>query len=95
MGFNFFCLFQYFKELFENDALHTLDWDEYDMRRAVTKTPLVSEAEIKRAVQEVYRGFLQPRALLHRLTSTRTLFDFGFYYRGIRSLVGHLLDFKA
>ena len=84
-----------FKELFENDALHTLDWDEYDMRRAVTKTPLVSEAEIKRAVQEVYRGFLQPRALLHRLTSTRTLFDFGFYYRGIRSLVGHLLDFKA
>ena len=64
------------------------------MRRAITKTPLVTEDEIKCAVREVYRGFLQPRAILHRLMSTRTLFDFGFYYRGIRSLLGHLLDFR-
>ena len=83
-----------FKELKAADALHTLDWDEYDMRRAITKTPRVTEAEIKRAIQDVYRGFLQPGALFHRLTSTRTLFDFGFYYRGIRSLIGHLADFR-
>ena len=84
-----------FKELEQADGLVTKDWDEYDMRRAITKTPLVTEAEIKCAIQEVYRGFLQPRALWHRLTSTRTLFDFGFYYRGVRSLIGHLVDFKA
>ena len=84
-----------FKELEASAGLVTKDWDEYDMRRAITKTPLVSEAEIKCAIQEVYRGFLQPGALWHRLTSTRTLFDFGFYYRGIRSLIGHLVDFKA
>ena len=84
-----------FKELEANDGLVTKDWDEYDMRRAITKTPFASEAEIKCAIQEVYRGFLQPGALWHRLTSTRTLFDFGFYYRGIRSLIGHLVDFKA
>ena len=84
-----------FKELKEGDGLNTLDWDEYDMRRAITKTPLASEAEIKCAIQQVYRGFLQPAALWHRLTSTRTLFDFGFYYRGVRSLLGHLLDFKV
>ena len=83
-----------FKELKENDGLTTLDWDEYDMRRQITKTPLVSEDEIKKAVREVYRGFFQPQALLRRLFSTRTLFDFGFYYRGIRSLLGHLLDFR-
>ena len=82
-----------FKELKANDGLNTLDWDEYDMRRAITKTPLVSEDEIKCAIREVYRGFLQPGALWHRLTSTRTLFDIGFYYRGIRSLIGHLVDF--
>ena len=84
-----------FKELEAADGLVTKDWDEYDMRRAITKTPLVSEAEIKCAIQEVYRGFLQPGALWHRLTSTRTLFDFGFYYRGVRSLIGHLVDFRA
>lgn len=84
-----------FKELQASGSLHTQDWDEYDMRRAITKTPLVSEDEIKRAIQSVYMGFLQPRALWHRLTSTRTLFDFGFYYRGVRSLAGHLLDFRT
>ena len=84
-----------FKELEAADGLVTKDWDEYDMRRAITKTPLVTEAEIKCAIQEVYRGFLQPAALWHRITSTRTLFDFGFYYRGIRSLIGHLMDFKS
>ena len=84
-----------FRELKASDGLATLDWDEYDMRRAVTKTPLVSEDEIKKAIRDVYRGFLQPMALLRRLTSTRTLFDFSFYYRGVRSLLGHLLDFKA
>ena len=83
-----------FKQLKESDGLTTLDWDEYDMRRAITKTPLVTEDEIKCAVREVYRGFLQPRAILHRLLTTRNLFDFGFYYRGIRSLLGHLLDFR-
>jgi len=84
-----------FRELKERDGLATLDWDEYDMRRAVTKTPLAGEDDIKRAIREVYKGFLQPRALFHRLTTTRNLFDFSFYYRGIRSLLGHLLDFRA
>jgi len=84
-----------FRELKEKGALNTLDWDEYDMRRAVTATPQVSEDDIKRAVREVYKGFLQPAALLRRLVSTRTLFDFGFYYRGVRSLFGHLVDFKG
>ncbi len=84
-----------FRELKAADGLATLDWDEYDMRRAITKTPLVSETDIKKAIRDVYSGFLQPMALLHRLTSTRTLFDFPFYYRGVRSLLGHLLDFKG
>jgi hypothetical protein len=82
-----------FKELKANDGLATLDWDEYDMRRAITKTPLVSEDEIKCAIRKVYRGFLQPAALWHLFR--RNLFDVGFYYRGFRYLLGHLLDFKG
>ena len=82
-----------FKELQAAEGLTTLDWEEYDMRRAITKTPLVTEAEIKQAVQRVYRGFLQPRALYH--TFRRNLFNLGFYYRGFRYLVGHLLDFNG
>ena len=48
-----------FKELKESDGLTTLDWDEYDQRTAITKTPLASEDDIKTAIREVYRGFLQ------------------------------------
>ncbi len=84
-----------FKELEASGELLTTDWDEYDMRRAVMKTPLATEEEIKAAIREVYRGFLQPGALWHRLTSTRTLFDIGFYVRGIRALAGHLFDFRS
>ena len=84
-----------FNELRQADGLASLDWDEYDMRRAITKTPFATEDEIKCAIRDVYRGFLQPAALWRRLTSTRTLFDFSFYYRGVRSLLGHLLDFRS
>ena len=82
-----------FKELKANDGLATLDWDEYDMRRAITKTPLATEDEIKCAIRKVYRGFLQPAALWHLFR--RNLFNIAFYYRGFRYLLGHLLDFRG
>ncbi len=82
-----------FRELKEKDGLATLDWDEYDQRKAVTKTPLATEEEIKCAIRRVYRGFLQPRALWH--VFRRNLFDFSFYYRGVRYLIGHLMDFRG
>lgn len=82
-----------FKELKAADQLNSLDWDDYDQRMAITKTPHVSEAEIKCAIRQVYRGFLQPRALMHIFANN--LFNFGFYYRGFRYLVGHLMDFKG
>jgi len=82
-----------FKELKANDGLTTLDWDEYDQRKAITKTPLATEAEIKCAIRDVYRGFLQPMALWH--VFRHNLFDIGFYYRGFRYLVGHLADFRG
>ena len=82
-----------FRELKASDGLTTLDWDEYDQRRAITKTPQATEEQIKCAIRSVYRGFLQPCALWH--VFRRNLFDFGFYYRGFRYLIGHLLDFKG
>ena len=82
-----------FRELKANDGLTTLDWDEYDQRRAITRTPLASEDEIKCAIRQVYRGFLQPMALWHLFC--RNLIDVGFYYRGLRYLIGHLMDFRG
>ena len=81
-----------FKELKETDGLATLDWDKYDQRTAITKTPLASEDDIKAAIREVYRGFLQPRAIWHLFR--RNLFDVSFYWRGLKYLKGHLTDFS-
>ena len=83
-----------FKELSVSDGLTSLDWDDYDMRKQIMKTPLVEDGRIQEAVREVYKGFFQIEALLRRIFSTKTIFDFGFYYRGVRSLIGHLVDFK-
>ena len=82
-----------FRELKEAGMLTTLDWDDYDQRTAVTKTPLASESDVKKAIRDVYRGFLQPRALWHLFR--RNLFDLSFYYRGWRYLKGHLTDFSG
>ena len=66
------------------------------VRYAVKTRDLIrKKSAFKAAVRRVYSGFFQPEALLRRLCSFRTLFDFGFYYRGLRSILGHLLDFKG
>ena len=84
----------FFKELDKDGLLVTKDWDLYDMRMSVVKTPHASQEDIKHAIRDVYRGFLQPGAIWHRLTTTRNLFDFSFYVRGVKSLFGHLFDFR-
>lgn len=84
-----------FRELEASDGLTTQDWDAYDMRTQIMKTPLVTEAEIKEAVRRVYAGFFQFEAIARRLFSTKNLFDLKFYYRGFRAILGHLLDFRT
>lgn len=82
-----------FRELDASGGLLTRDWDDYDMRRAVMATPRATEADVKKAVRDVYRGFLAPRALWHQVR--RNLFDLSFYWRGLGYLRGHLLDFSG
>ena len=83
-----------FRELDEQGLLLTHNWDEYDMRTTVMKCPLPEEA-VKCAVREVYKGFLHPETVIRRLFTTRhPVEDLKFYWRGFKSLVGHLRDFK-
>jgi len=83
-----------FKELEAAGALTTHDWDDFDMRMNVMRGN-VSEEDIKKAIRDVYRGFLHPRALWHRLAHTRhPVDDLRYYWRGLHSLTGHLKDFR-
>jgi radical SAM superfamily enzyme YgiQ (UPF0313 family) len=83
-----------FRELQAKGQLLTQNWDDYDMRTAVMQAP-VSEEFIKAAVRRVYRAFLHPETIARRLLTTHDPFaDLAFYWRGFRSLIGHLRDFR-
>lgn len=83
-----------FKEMEASGVLATHDWDDFDMRMNVMKGR-VTEEEASQAIREVYRAFLHPKALWHRLVHTRhPIDDLRYYWRGFRSLTGHLKDFR-
>ena len=84
-----------FKDLDERDLLLTRNWDDYDMRMQVMKSG-VPEEFTKGAIRRVYKGFMHPETVIRRLLTTRDLAaDLKFYWRGLRSLIGHLTDFKG
>ena len=83
-----------FRQCDEQGLLTTRDWDDFDMRQAVMRTP-VDDAAIRGAIRRIYRAFFHPRALWNRLLHTRhPVEDVKFYGRGFLSLVGHLRDFR-
>jgi len=83
-----------FRECDEKGILATRDWDHFDMRMNVMKGK-VSEETIKEAIRRVYSSFFHPLAVLNRVLHTRhPVDDIRFYWRGIRSLLGHLRDFR-
>ena len=84
-------LFEYCKE---NNLLKTKDWDDYDMRKPVMKTPL-SEHEITKATQKLYKVFFTPQYILRRLVSIRNFSDLRFIKRGLTKISGHLKDFSS
>jgi len=82
-----------FRECREKGWLLTEDWDAFDMRGPVMQSAL-SACETQAAIRSIYRAFFHPETLLRRLLSTRNpLDDLRFYWRGFKSIAGHLRDF--
>ena len=69
------------------------DYDRYDMREPVMKTPDMTPEEVMALTRRIYRIFLHPRYMFHRLAAVRDLHDLGFLARGARAVFGHLRDF--
>lgn len=83
-----------YQECQENGWLLTNDWDRFDMREPVMKTPM-APAEVMALVQSLYRVSYHPEFLARKVLSVRDLDDIRFFVRAGKQVAGHLVDFSA
>lgn len=82
-----------FKECKDNGWLLTEDWDNFDQRMAVMKSPLTEE-DIKELTQGLYKSFITPKFIIRKILSIRSWTDVVFLFRAAGKVLGHLMDFS-
>lgn len=83
-----------FRQCRESGWLLTENWDEYDMREPVMKSPIPHD-QILSLTQGMYQSALTPTFVLRELASIRSVDDVRYYWRAGRQFLGHLFDFQA
>ena len=83
-----------FEQCREQGSLTTLDWDMFDMRAPVIKTPYPA-SDAMALVQKIYSTAFNPEFLVRRLIAVRDVDDLKYFSRAATKVMGHLLDFKA
>ncbi len=81
------------KECKKNGWLLTEDYDHYDMREPVMKTPFPKK-KLLALEQELYTSFASPQYVARKILSVRNLHDFFYLFYMGKKLFGHLLDFS-
>lgn len=81
-----------FKECKEKGWLLTEDYERFDMREPVMKTPFPKE-KIYELEQELYSAFMTPQYIIRRLLAIRSFHDFKYLFYMAGKLLAHLLDF--
>tara|TARA_Y100000310_G_scaffold294083_1_gene324240 strand:+ start:1876 stop:3360 length:1485 start_codon:yes stop_codon:yes gene_type:complete len=81
-----------FDECKTNNCLLFEDWDRYDQREAVMKSPLTDE-EVKELTSELYKVFWTPKYVSKKIISMRDMDDIKYAFRGVGKIFGHLTDF--
>ncbi len=82
-----------FNECREKGWLETTDWDRYDMREPVMKTP-IGKQEIMKLVQGLYSVSFNPEFLARKLAGIRDLEDLKYFIKAGKKVLGHIFDFK-
>jgi len=77
-----------------NGWLTTEDWDDYDMKQSVWKSP-VSNADVLSFTQDLYRAAMSPAFIARKVVSIRTVDDLSFLVRAGRKVLSHIFDFKG
>jgi len=81
-----------FEECKRNNWLISDDWDRYDMREPMMKTPM-SEDTLMKYVQGLYSVAFHPEFLIRKALSIRDMEDVKYFWRAGMKVLGHLMDF--
>jgi len=83
-----------FNECQKKGWLLTTDWDKYDMRQSVMKSPLSSQTQLL-MVKNIFKGILTPQFLFRKITSIKNLNDLKFLLTYAIKYVQKLKDFPT
>ena len=82
-----------FTECEENGWLVTKDWDRFDMREPVMKSPIGNDNMMK-LVQGLYSVSFNPEFLARKLLSIRDIGDLKYFIKAGKKVFGHIFDFN-
>ncbi|MGC9203279.1 MAG: B12-binding domain-containing radical SAM protein, partial [Thermoproteota archaeon] len=83
-----------FEQAKENGWLKTMEWEDYDMKKPVMKTPLPEE-DVELMARKIYQLFFTPGYVVNRVLTIRSLEDVQFILRGVKKVIGHVKDFSV
>jgi len=83
-----------FEESRKNGWLLTEDWDQYDMKQSVWKSP-VSNEDVLKLTQGLYKAALSPSFIFRKIVSIRNIDDIKYLAHAGIKLAAHLMDFRG
>ncbi len=84
-----------YNDSIENDwfRIDPSDYSRYDMTEPVLKTPDMEPEEVMELCSQIYKVYLSPNYIFHRLTKLRSWDDIKYNARGMRAATKHISDF--
>jgi len=83
-----------FEQAKKEGWLKTTDWEDYDMKKPVMKTPLPEE-DVELMARKIYQLFFTPEYIANRVLTIRSLEDVQFILKGVKKVIGHVRDFSV
>ena len=69
------------------------DYDRFDMREPVFKTPDMTPEEVNEVCNRVYTIFWHPEYVIRRILNIRSFVDLKYTLNGAKAVIGHMKDF--
>lgn len=78
----------------ENKLLRFDDYDRFDQREQVMKSPLTTQ-DVQELTSDLYKSFVTPKFIIRKIASIRDWEDVKFLIRAGGKVFGHLTDFSS